>query len=867
MSLDNLVRYGPPLLILLLTGVAWWRASAIPETGHLGDEKWERGRILRRKPASPLPILLTPHDRREGSGTSIACSGGGIRAAAFTLGGLQRLQDPDSAPGKHDIYQGCERVYGVSGGSYIATAMHVAHRHSGPVGDGPPLFAPRSPEADWLRRKSTYLLPSRKAWFRGLYSVAYGLAVNLAMVAAALLLIAAYTVWVLRAAHALPTGLNGVYATAKPWRFPAVDWPNIVPWVATAALVLGIGWLLVAKTVSKFTRNELSTLMYTTIGLSGALLSFTMLVAAPALIVVAHNAATSNQPTTQFAGVIKGVGLVSDSACERAIAFQFAREARLTWLRSPAPEEADSLPFSYGACGSEFHDDVLVFPQLGQTGVPPKVKCLGPTEPASGYAAPLPDYCSPARDTTGGWGARLLSFLVLVTALTTVIRGMTTQSDTDGGSRLGRLSRLLRHYVVPWIALMLALVGAALAELRSLRHFLADPDALDDTWLRIPVAWAPIIVFIVLRIISDAMVSSLHPFYRERLAETFFVKRVDDQIKSVTSHSDLNVEPPLHPRSRQSLAVLCVANIQDVDYVPAQRGCVTFRFDTSSPMRTGSSSQRAYIGITDERLPRIAQDRLTADKYSLAADPERKDTTLAAAVAASGAAFSPIVGRMSRRLRPYRILLTLANARLGIWLPNPYLVAVRDEPRARRLLNPGAFRILKEAFGRQTIYDSYLYVTDGGHFDNTGIVEALRDRPRQLIVLDASADAADSLDALADAITTARMDLNLLIRAVPGDSHRMVLTPRPTDENPDPRPVRPWARLRATSLTPGDLYVCDIYFVKNVLSEGWDIELDAYRRDHPEFPITTTVNQFYGEYDFEAYRQLGWRNVDKMLKG
>jgi len=25
------------------------------------------------------------------------------------------------------------------------------------------------------------------------------------------------------------------------------------------------------------------------------------------------------------------------------------------------------------------------------------------------------------------------------------------------------------------------------------------------------------------------------------------------------------------------------------------------------------------------------------------------------------------------------------------------------------------------------------------------------------------------------------------------------------------------------------------------------------------------VNQFYGEYDFEAYRQLGWLNTNELL--
>ncbi len=48
----------------------------------------------------------------------ICCSGGGIRSAAFSLGGLQELTAAD-------IYPKARAVVGVSGGGYMGAAYHV----------------------------------------------------------------------------------------------------------------------------------------------------------------------------------------------------------------------------------------------------------------------------------------------------------------------------------------------------------------------------------------------------------------------------------------------------------------------------------------------------------------------------------------------------------------------------------------------------------------------------------------------------------------------------------------------------------------------------------------------------------------------
>jgi hypothetical protein len=153
----------------------------------------------------------------------------------------------------------------------------------------------------------------------------------------------------------------------------------------------------------------------------------------------------------------------------------------------------------------------------------------------------------------------------------------------------------------------------------------------------------------------------------------------------------------------------------------------------------------------------------------------QRDFTLPAAVAMSGAAISPAMGRDTRRA--LRLLLAMANVRLGVWVPNPRRVdrwmertrygsrqlaehvhshdmgrvttplagpSSHDPPKEddfrRRFLvpRPRPWYLLKEMFGWNSVNDAYLYVTDGGHYENLGLVELLRRGCTEIFCFDAS---------------------------------------------------------------------------------------------------------------------------------
>src|SRR6266545_2990675 len=457
------------------------------------------------------------------------------------------------------------------------------------------------------------------------------------------------------------------------------------------------------------------------------------------------------------------------------------------------------------------------------------------------------------------------SFLALAVALVglgrTVWKGLSVESKDQTQSKIRhRILAFLRTKVAPWLGSAIFLVAVAIVLLRWTGGYATDQSYRSD-W---SVALVLAAVAAGVKLLTDANRTSLHPYYRERLQTAYLMERAENGAAVSLDYStpllySENARPPKD--GGPQLVVAAVANVTDADFVPAERDCVPFIFDP------------ADIGIVgDTSLP--AGGRRKTGAYELEADFLKREVTVPAAMAISGAAFSPLTRRANARTRPVRLLLALLNARFGVWLPNPYWnnppigPSWYDAPKSkwaivRRYLRsmsdkPGAYRLLREAVGSPSMYDRRLYVTDGGHYDNLGLVEALRRRPAQVIVIDASSDPEDRFTALGEAIATARMDHGILVD----------LDPSPMIRNDAKTAARAWVYGIATHTQPDDgsePLVTEIFYLKALRSDNpsWDVQ--AYAAAHPDFPRRSTGDQFYGEWDFEAYRALGHALAESMV--
>lgn len=776
-----------------------------------------------------------PDEPARGRRVVICCSGGGVRAASFCLGGLQELVEQ----GK---YQQAEAVVGVSGGGYMAAAYHVARWQPHlAVKDtwadpDPPVFSPNSPELRWLRRNSRYLFNSARVATLGVLSLCFGIAVNLVLLAAILGGAAWWLGWM------LPTsgGISGWENADASGGSYTGDWTWVgnVWWLPLSGVLLFLLDKIAGRyiTVGFQWRERIQWLSYFLIGVGSV--ATVLLLGLPNLLAALHDYAAASK--SAYAGLIHAVGMVPDELCRAQLA---------------SGTDACGLAGAGGA----------------QTGAPVS--------------------------------AGVVSAGSLVTILAAVFAVVKAAQSSLGGEKglgkgaravLGRVWKKTKYLVLPWVAAGLICAVLIVLLLRWTAALLTDPTLLSRWTLVYTFAG----LLLAIKLGTDANRTSLHHFYRERLSWAFLLRRSGRRVEPVTYKIPLRFSDSSPQDGGPRLVSCAVANVGDLDLVPSDRGCTPFVFDDHR------------IGLTDQLLP-AGQAITPSVMYEFAADRGYRDATIPAAMAMSGAALSPLVGRRNVRVGPYRLVLALANARLGVWLPNPLwvdeaatvrrLIKLRS-PEARdawrqlteqdqevltERLNddevawmqsndpvvqppngrskvqvvvegvsaifdkPGPFRLGKEAIGKTSLLDRWLYITDGGHYDNLGLVEALRRQPDEIIVLDASSDPEDSFQALGDAIATARMDLDCEVDI-------------------DPRKMRKLGKERATAawgngtVTYRDNSKGQIKLAKVVLIDGlpWDIE--TYAAGHPQFPRTSTRDQLYGEFDLEAYRLLG-REVTKRL--
>ncbi len=144
--------------------------------------------------------------------------------------------------------------------------------------------------------------------------------------------------------------------------------------------------------------------------------------------------------------------------------------------------------------------------------------------------------------------------------------------------------------------------------------------------------------------------------------------------------------------------------------------------------------------------------------------------TVTRSTAFGGVAFARPLGRSA--VDTTNSLLVALDLRLGAWVPNPRFAHWFDDPATSPRVHLGY--LWKELFGRyHPDRDAFVYVTEGGHRDELGLVELLRERPDVLFCVDANGAAPASSRALAEAVELARAELGVDIELwnVPGDGN------------------------------------------------------------------------------------------------
>ena len=386
-------------------------------------------------------------------------------------------------------------------------------------------------------------------------------------------------------------------------------------------------------------------------------------------------------------------------------------------------------------------------------------------------------------------------------SVTGVIAGVTAVFPT-----IVRFMPILQKPEVRRIALEIALVLAGLViPLGAIMLFyvLFDLGLVHRTWLIIATVFSGLVAILLLNV----NLTGPHRLYRDRLARTFI------------QHDESKAEPVyLKDINKNNLAPYHLIN-----------ATLNLPSSTHQALRERRSDfflfSREYCGA-----PSIGYRKTSEWKTNDA------DADLATAMAVSGAAASSYMGLGS--ISSLTALLTFLNVRLGFWALRP--------GRNVRLKTPGFLCLIREMTGiKMSEKQAWVNLSDGGHIENMAVYELLRRRCKFIISVDGESDPQSTFQGHLTLVRHAQIDFGIRI-----DPKLNELRPDATSKYSQTHAM--FCRIHYPT---GDTGL--ILYIKLSVTGNESELIRRYRLLHTDFPNQTTLDQFFDEEQFEAYRQLG----------
>ena len=822
-------------------------------------------------PATTEPALAKLPDDTVG----LALSGGGIRSATFCLGVLQALAAGDRLR-RIDI------LSGVSGGGYIAGFLgRLYTRVSDRVADrvkhiGNILANTDSPEIWWLRRNADYIGAA------GRIDLESNLAIYVRNLATVHLCVGATLFGLFGLLCALGTIYLGDFKLV--WRPLGVE-ISLWWWLPFAVLFAAVLPLAIAYWLSPTTSARRPYPAVTVI------LWFVLLSSAVYGLGVAG------------ATLLSGVAIV-------VLLLAWITQEIARWKIASSP----GATLAWGSPGTASADD----------------------------AAAVPPSTVVRNRLTRALGTMILALVVSIAwvVLDTLAHLATTPTmmPFSGWSMiaLGLLLPLLRNVAVSLIGTALrapgtpaaasaypsVIVGGLAFVLAALLLFYLDFLAHAAFGVSFTVGiWAVVTALIGSVVVGRAFallnLSSLQQSYSQKLVRTFLGATADDRVHPTGTDAPVPIEIPsadddvafsaYHPEQNGGPLHLVNVCVNDtVDRVSGRQ----LQKDKGLPMCVGPvgvSVGLRYHARWDSPKPPPTGNELPIIPLAIAPDPNRfhvlvrKDVKpvvveqlkLGQWMAISGASFTTGAGRNTKLSQS--LLLGLLNVRLGYWWNSGIDADQRPgryPPNLWRWLKalPAAlFRVQASLLNEWRAYFAgpaarLWYLSDGGHFDNTGLYELIRRRLPFIIAVDGAQDDRYQFEDLAILTRQVRLDFKAelawidptVARATGGHGWP------PLDGAPPlpPVPVPLWIRqffdpdaigalsdlkreakhcaalARVTYADDADK-ITWLLLLKANLAPALPTDVRNYATTHPTFPNQSTLNQFFDDDQWESYRNLG----------
>lgn len=448
----------------------------------------------------------------------------------------------------------------------------------------------------------------------------------------------------------------------------------------------------------------------------------------------------------------------------------------------------------------------------------------------------LPAWCSASVSITG----------ILSGILTAFIGHSESTSATTRKSKTPKkklLDALMPLASILFIAVFLTLLSLCISWILSGLELPFSPDhhllqlhySYRDHWL-IPLFLLLSAVGLIMSYFVDINRFSLHCMYRNRLTRAYLgASRNKSRAPNLLTGFDPEDNIAVKNLPRRPFQVINIAlNLtHDEKLSWQQRKAESF---TMTPLHAGNRNL-LYRPISEYGSPEAG------------ILPKSDGISLGTAMAISGAAASPNMGYHSSPLVTF--MMALFNLRLGWWLGNP----AEKNPNTWRSYGPdvSAGVMLREMFGLTSHDYKYVYLSDGGHFENLGLYEMVLRRCRFILVVDAGCDCETKFEDLGNALRKIRIDFCIPIT--------INLDPILTGKKRCATGTIDYAAVDGSGTPPGKLI-----YLKPSVTGNEPPDIYNYSIGNRLFPHEPTSDQWFSESQFESYRMLGFHTIRDILQ-
>lgn len=384
----------------------------------------------------------------------------------------------------------------------------------------------------------------------------------------------------------------------------------------------------------------------------------------------------------------------------------------------------------------------------------------------------------------------------------------------------------------------------------------------EDQWHRLKICFVALTTLLIAGFWIDVNATSMHRYYRTRLADAFITRRSDKSEQNHYVLSELRTTDfgaPYH----LLLGSVSLSSTPDIQTCDKAIPILPRTVDSFLFSRRFCGSEITGFENTSDFEARIRGNGNRVD--------------LAESMAISGAALSPL---QTPNLL-IRFLMFAMNLRLGQWLPTPGRNSPAMRPRILYLL----YNLLKSPVKRP-----YCFVTDGGHSENLGVIELLKRRCALIIASDVSQDEQHAFADLARALRLARthygirivdwndmnveldreLDVTPLRRSIDKPSGFAASeNGKESETSPEAQSTADHCQVTRHFLVGRIIYPVTgaeipdqneyglFIYLKPSITGDEGLELHQYQQTHSAFPHESTVDQMFDPSQVEAYRNLG----------